>query len=358
MQTQPGSSLPRPAAPRGPLTRGRFALALGAYLAAAALVLAWAPFVGTVEIAPASIWASLHGGAWDTVAEIFWQQRVPRVLLGFCAGGTLALVGAAFQVILRNPLADPYTLGITGGGALGATLVFLVPGLARQWGPLDSVPLGALAGAVAVTALIYTLARRRGGLVQSNTLLLAGVTVGIFCGALILAVRYFLSPNLLVLMDRWLMGGLGVVGYRELAGLPPLLLPGLGLLLMQMPALNQLALGEDIAAGYGVQVGRVQTLCFLGGSLATAAVVALVGPIGFVGLLAPHIVRRLSGVDQRIVLPASFLAGGAFLAACDALARILLPRLGVSSMELPVGVLTALVGGPFFIWLLLRRTHS
>ncbi|MFP4058647.1 MAG: FecCD family ABC transporter permease [Candidatus Brocadiia bacterium] len=327
-----------PQAPQGVpppalLTPGRCAARLAAYAVPSAAVLCLAPFVGST--------------AAD--AEILWNLRVPRVVLGFLAGGTLALVGASLQVILRNPLATPYTLGVTGGGALGAVVAIAVPGLSLSFGPLSTVQLFSLAGCGAALGIIYALARRPQG-ISMSMLLLAGVTIGILCGALILLVRYLANPNLLVAMDRWVMGGLDVVGYDALAAVAPLLLPGLGLLALQMPVLNHLSLGEEMAAGHGVDVAAVHRDVFFGSGLATAATVSVTGPIGFVGLIVPHAVRRLSGFDHRVVLPASFLLGGAFLVACDAAARVV-----VAQAEMPVGIVTALVGGPIFIHILLKR---
>jgi len=304
-----------------------------AYLAPCLAVAGAAPFVGSAATTP----------------DILWSLRMPRVILGFLAGGTLAAVGAAFQVILRNPLAEPYTLGVASGGALGAAVAFWIPGLAVTLGPLSSLQLFSLAGCGAALALIYVLAHRPHG-ISMSTLLLAGVTIGILCGALIMLVRFLAKPTILVAMERWVMGGLDIFGYREVAALVPFLLPGLGLLAVQVPSLNHLSLGEEMAAGHGVDVAAVQREVFLGAGLATAAVVSVAGPIGFVGLIVPHAVRRLSGFDHRIVLPASFLVGGAFLVACDALARII-----VTPAEMPVGILTALIGGPIFIRILLAR---
>jgi iron complex transport system permease protein len=317
------------------LSPRRCFLILAAYLAPCLLVACAAPFVGSAETTP----------------TIFWDLRVPRVALGFLAGGTLALAGAALQVVLRNPLAEPYTLGVASGGALGAVVALSIPGLAFAPGPLpfSSVQIFSLLGCGLALALIYTLARRPSG-ISMSMLLLAGVTLGILCGALILLVRFLADPSLLVAMDRWVMGGFDVFGYRELAALAPFLLPGLGLLLLQVPSLNHLALGEEMAAGHGVDAAAVNREVFLGAGLATAAVVSVTGPIGFVGLIIPHAVRRLSGFDHRIVLPASFLLGGAFLVACDALARVV-----VAPSEMPVGILTALIGGPLFIRILLKR---
>jgi iron complex transport system permease protein len=262
-------------------------------------------------------------------------------------GGALAIAGAGFQVILRNPLAEPYTLGATGGAAVGAVLAISVPGLASLFGP--SVQIFALAGAAVSLGLVYRLARRPHGLSMS-TLLLAGVTVSILCGGLIMFIRYFAAPEDHVRTTLWLMGGLGVVGYREIATLIVLLLPGLAMLLTQTSALNHLSLGDQMAAGHGVEVSDVQRMAFLGGGVLTAGAVSVAGPIGFVGLIVPHAVRRLSGYDQRVVLPASFLLGGAFLTVCDTAARLIF-----AGRDLPVGVVTALVGGPLFIKILLGR---
>lgn len=182
-----------------------------------------------------------------------------------------------------------------------------------------------------------------------NTLLLAGVTISILCAGAVMLVRYVMNPNLLVQVDRWMMGGLDVVGYEKLGGILPFLLPGLGLLFLQARALNHLALGEEMARGHGVEVSAVQKEAFIGGGIATAAVVSLAGPIGFVGLIVPHAVRRLSGYDHRMVLPGSFLLGGAALAACDTVARTV-----IAPAQMPVGIITALIGGPIFIFLLLR----
>lgn len=335
----------------GPLTFRRCTIAVALYAIFAVAVLCVAPFVGSVSIDAGRAMSeiSLDRAEWSIDTRILIDQRLARVLLGFLVGGALALVGSVFQVIFRNPLAAPSTLGITAGGAVGAAIAICVSGLNIRLGPFSSVQLFALAGSIAALGLIYLVARRSNGL-SMHTLLLAGVTVGIFCGALILLIQYLADPHRLMMMDRWMMGGLDVVGYRQLAGLLPLLLPGAGLLFMQMSALNHLSLGEEMALGHGVEVAGVQKCSFLGGALTIAAAVSLAGPITFVGLIVPHIVRRISGYDHRIVLPGSFLAGGALLVACDTIARTLL-----APTEMPVGIITALVGGPFFIYLLLKK---
>ena len=331
---------------KGTLTLGRWTLTLAAYAVPFLLCAVLLPHVGP---SADTLAGAGRGVAPDADRFILCQLWLPRVLLALLAGGALALTGACFQVILRNPLAEPYTLGVTGGAAVGAVLAISVPRLALEIGPLSTVQVLALAGAGASLALIYRLARRPHG-ISMNTMLLAGVTVSILCGGIVMLIRYLADPATLMSMLRWLMGGLAVVGYRELGTLAVFLLPGLALLLLQAPALNQLTLGEAMAAGHGVEVARVQRMTFIGGGLLTAAVVSLTGPIGFVGLIVPHAVRRLSGFDQRIVLPASFLLGGTFLAVCDTAARTILVN-----REIPVGVITALVGGPIFIKILLGR---
>ena len=289
-----------------------------------------------------------NGAPWNPDCDIFFYQRIPRVLSAFLVGGALALTGSVFQAILRNPLATPYTLGVTGGGSLGAVIVISFPALHAVWGPVSTVQLASLFGSGLVMMAIYWLATR-GECLSVNTLLLAGVTMGIFCGAMIVLVRFLSNPYELVAIERWLVGGLTVTGYQELSILFPLLIPGIGLLLSQMHALNHLAFGEELASGYGVDVEAVRRCSFLGGSIATASVVAAAGPVGFVGLIVPHAVKTMSGVDHRIVLPASILLGGAFLTVCDTVART-----AFAPVEIPVGIITALLGAPFFIHILLR----
>jgi len=305
------------------------------------------PWIGSESISVTAVIRFLQGDG-NPYGSIFWFQRIPRVLLALFAGGALSMVGACFQVVFRNPLVEPYTLGVSGGSALGAFLAISIPSLWITWGPFSSVQALAVLGAAASLGLIYALSRRREGL-SVTTLLLAGITISIICSGAILLLTYLAHPNALVIFQRWMMGGLDIIGYRELLGFSPLLLFGLGLLLFHANDMNHLALGDEMAQGHGVPVRRVQKHVFLGGGLATAGVVSLVGPIGFVGLIVPHAVRRLVGFDQRCVLPSSFFLGGILLALCDTAARTLL-----APTELPVGIITALIGGPLFIRLLLR----
>lgn len=330
-------------------SRRRFILILSGYALAVALTLLVCPFIGGETILPGRVIEDLRSGIWSIGTHIVIEQRLPRVILGLLAGGALAMTGAVFQVILRNPLAEPYTLGVTGGGAVGASLAFFYPSLVLSIGPFSTVQLLSVAGSSIILAVLYLMAKRQAGLSMS-TLLLAGVTMGIICGSIILLLRYLSGPHQLIVMDRWLMGGLDILGGGEIASLMPLLVPGIGFLIMTIPSLNHLGFGRELAAGQGVDVTRIQRFAFIGGSLATAAVVSLAGPIGFVGLIVPHAVRRLSGGDQRIVVPAAWFAGGIFLVVCDTFARTI-----IAPMEMPVGVLTALCGGPFFLFILLRK---
>jgi iron complex transport system permease protein len=313
------------------LTRRKFAMLLSAYLLLSAAVLCTTPFFGSEPLDIKNVLEGVVGEKLPVDAQIF-SSIASR---GYCSRswlvGVLAVSGSALQVVLRNPLAEPFILGIAGGGAVGAVIAISVPGLLIRMGPLSSVQLFSLVGCLLCIWAIYRFSLSPAG-ISMTTILLAGVTINILCGATILLLRYVVSPNLLVAMDRWMMGGLDVIGFRELFTLVPLVVPGLGLLLFQGASLNQLALGEEMALGHGVHVASVQKQVLLGTGLACAGAVSLAGPIGFVGLIIPHAVRRVSGVDHRLVLPACFCLGGSFLAICDLAARTV-----VAPTEMPVG---------------------
>jgi iron complex transport system permease protein len=318
------------------------------YLGVAAVALLCLPWIGAEQLSWDGVRAYISG---DTTPHglILFQQRIPRILLAILVGGALAATGSTLQVLFRNPLAEPWTLGIAGGASIGAFLAQTCPVLHISQGPLSSTQILALIGAMGIMGLVTVFARRAGGF-ASHTLLLAGVTIGIVTGGMMMLATYFISPFRFVAYHRWMMGGLDVIGYGDIISFLVLGIPGLALLALQTREYNHLALGEDMALGHGVDVVRVQRLTFIGAGLTTAACVAIAGPIGFVGMIVPHAVRRLSGFDARIVLPASFLLGGAVLAACDALARTI-----VAPTEIPVGVITAVVGGPIFLYLLGRK---
>ena len=328
----------------GELTRNRLLICTGGYFLFFLGTVFLSPFIGAERLHFQQIWMSTS----SIDQEIFLYQRLPRICLAAFAGGTLAVAGACLQVIFRNPLTEPYTLGITGGASVGAVLAISIPNLMISWGPFSTVQLCSLAGALVVLYIIFSIARKPEG-IAPNTLLLAGITISILSAGIILLIRYIANPKYLVSMDRWFMGGVDILGYSDLSTLFPILLPGLWLLFTCMVELNHLSLGDEMALGHGVDVYSVQKRIFAGCGIATAAVVSLAGPIGFVGLIIPHIVRNVSGYDHRIILPASFFAGGGFLVLCDTISRTIL-----SPMEMPVGIITALIGAPVFISILLK----
>lgn len=283
-------------------------------------------------------------------AQIFFVARLPRAVAASVVGAALAAAGVVLQALLRNPLATPFTLGVSSGGALGAMLATLAGAhVALGNHLLPAVPLASFFGALCAVAIVYGLARMRGTGLSTDVLLLAGVTLNSFFSALILFLQYTADATQTMKTLRWLMGDLDVAGYESITFAAPWLL-GAGLLLASLPsALNVFTFGPELAAARGVDVRAIQRRAFFGASLATGAAVSIGGPIGFMGIIVPHMVRLLFGADHRIVLPASALVGAAFLTACDVMARTL-----TAPMELPVGIVTAVIGGPFFLWLLLR----
>lgn len=326
-------------------------LALPLLLLAALAVIVLAPLAGPVGIGWRQVVeAVFHPAAADPVSVQIVHLRLARLALGLVTGAALAVAGAAFQTLLENPLATPYTLGIAAGGSFGAFLALAVPAVGAV-GIAGSLPVQAMLWAGLELAVLTGLARRaRWG---STGLILAGVTLNFLFAAGTIFLRLVADPYRLQAMDRWLMGGLDVVGWRPPATAAALALPGLVLLIAMAPALDQLAYGSAVAHGRGVAVTRVRGATLVAGAWVTAACVAQAGPIAFVGLLVPHGVRLLTGPGHRRVLPVSLVVGGAFLVGCDAVARSL-SILGRGA-ELPVGVVTALAGGPVFLVLLARN---
>lgn len=316
-------------------------LAGAAALAAAAVA---ALSLGPVAIDPLS---ALRAAPEDPARLILLGARAPRVLLASLVGGALALAGAALQGLLRNPLASPHVLGISSGAALLAVATLI----AAPAVPVALVPLAAFAGAIGAAVLVHGIART-GGRVTPHTLLLTGVVVNAVAAALITflsAVADFYQAHGVL---SWIVGSVTFRGptWTWVAALT--LLGGLGLLTASARDLNALALGDDAAASLGIEVGRVRRRVYGAVALLVAGAVPVSGMIGFVGLIVPHGVRLVLGGDQRRVLPASMWAGAVFLLAADTLARTAL-----APSELPVGVVTALAGGPFFLFLLHRETR-
>jgi iron complex transport system permease protein len=309
-----------------------------------------APLVGSMPISLLRVFDRDLPYAQNLDAQVFFIARLPRVLAAALVGATLATSGVVMQALLRNPLATPFTLGVSSGSALGAVLALT---FAPAWvvGGLTAVPLASLGGAFGAVLIVYGLAQARHRGFSTEVLLLAGVTLNAFFSALILLVQYLSDFTQTIRTMRWLMGDLDVGRYAPLGTALPLLLVAWGCFLWLPRSLNVLALGAEQAGTRGVPVLRVQRIAFFSASLATGVVVSLAGPIGFVGIIVPHLVRLLVGADHRVVLPAAGLFGAAFLVGCDTLARTV-----IAPVELPVGVVTATIGGPFFLWLLVRRT--
>jgi iron complex transport system permease protein len=282
---------------------------------------------------------------------IFWQVRLPRILLAAIVGAALSVSGASFQAILRNPLADPFLLGVSGGGALGAIIAMLLGLDAGRFG-LVAVPLFAFAGSLATVLLVFSLARTEGRL-PVHSLLLAGVVANAFISAVIMFVLSLSSPERVQGVVFWMMGSIGSERWILVAGIGLYVLLAGAVLFSLARDFNLISLGEEPAGHLGVAVEPTKLWAFVAASLATGAVVSVTGIIGFAGLIVPHLCRLSLGPDHRLLIPASFLAGAVFLILCDTVARTL-----VAPAEMPVGVVTALLGGPFFIWLLRRRRDA
>ncbi len=329
-------------------------------IAALALILAvlLALSVGKAPISPA--WAldialSRLGfeisADWPPGAEmILLQIRLPRIVLAGLVGGALAVAGATFQGVFRNPLADPYLIGVASGAGLGAVLAFILP-IPRDLYPIGVVPAFAFLGGIAAVAAVYLLARV-GESVPTTTLLLAGVAVSAAASAVTAYLMYLRGDQLLVIYS-WFLGGFNVAGWQEIRLIAPLVLASAALMVLGGRTMNAMQFGEEQAAALGISVERSKLLLLGAGTLATAAAVSAAGLIGFVGLIIPHVTRLLIGPDYRRLVPTAALLGGAFLIAADAGARA-----APGPSEIPVGVITAAIGAPFFLLLLRRQKRA
>ncbi|MCC6525266.1 MAG: iron ABC transporter permease [Polyangiaceae bacterium] len=327
----------------------RAAVALACAVLAASFALAL--LFGSEDV---SLAAALRAPGLDRT--ILFELRLPRAALTVLAGGGLGLVGAAFQAILRNPLAEPYVLGVSGGAALGATTVIALGlGTGSVLGAALT-PLSALAGGLGATLLVYGVARRpatgHGGATSGASILLAGVMVNAIAAALVTFAKSLVPPARAQQMLRWLTGFIELPNAPALAATALYVLAGALLLWRDAARMNLLGLGAESAELVGVDVRSLERRVFVAASAVVGAIVCLTGLIGFVGLLVPHAARRLVGPDHRVLLPLSFLGGGAMLLLCDLGARLAFRWLG---SEPPVGAVTALLGGPLFLALLARR---
>ncbi|MDG2427956.1 MAG: iron ABC transporter permease [Acidimicrobiales bacterium] len=294
---------------------------------------------------------NLDSGLTDSQQAIVWELRAPRMVLGLLVGALLAGSGAAYQGVFRNPLADPFLLGIAAGAGLGATIA-IVAGLGDGLGLIDPVPIAAFIGALLAVTTAGTLGMRRGAPMSTTTLILTGVAVASFFTAIQTFIQQRNAENLRQVF-AWILGRLSTAGWDEvLLLLPYALVCGLGLVL-SVGALDVLAVGDDEAASLGLRPQTVRRVVLVVASLGAAAAVSVSGLIGFVGLIIPHAVRLVAGVSHRRVIPLSFLFGGAFLALTDVAARTV-----QAPAELPIGVITAFIGAPFFLSILRRQTNS
>lgn len=338
----------------GVRVRGRWLLGATAALGVAAVAgavlgaVSMPPWQVLLEILDHVPGARVHSGLSATDATIVWQLRLPRVVLGLLVGSMLATAGSAYQGVFRNPLADPYLLGVSAGAGLGVTIA-RVTDATWHLGPFDTLPVAAFAGALAAVALTYVLATVGGPLRSTAVLLLAGVAVSSF----LLAIQTFLlQQNADSIRDvyNWITGSLSTSGWAEVRNLLPYAVVTTTVLLLCRRSLDVLAVGDDEAAALGLNVGRTRLLVVATASLATAAAVSVSGLVGFVGIIVPHVVRLLVGTSYRVILPLSLLFGAAFLALAD-----LVGRTALAPSEIPIGVVTAFVGAPFFALILRTR---
>ena len=335
--------------PGRPDVRRRLAVSLAAFGTLALLAILLAPLVGSTPITLARVFDRSIPFADNVDAQIFFVARLPRVLAAALVGAALAMAGVVFQALLRNPLASPDSVGVSAGAALGAVLAITFNADFTLLG-VTAVPLASFAGSIGALIIVYGLsaARRRG--TSTLVLLLAGVTLTALLSAISAFVRYLADFTETLRTVRWLMGSLDIGAFTPIAvAAVPMGIAIAGFAMLPR-ILDLISMGAESAAARGVDVTRAERIALVSASLATGSAVALAGPIGFVGIVVPHLVRLLVGADHRVVLPASALFGASFLIACDLVARIVF-----APTELPVGVVTALIGGPFFLWLLFRH---
>lgn len=337
------------ASPR-PAVRRRVLRTIGGFGALAVAAILLAPLVGSTPIHLGTVFDRSLAYADNIDAQIFFIARLPRVLAAALVGSSLAVAGVVFQALLRNPLASPDTLGVSAGASLGAMMAITFGGEFSLLG-LSAVPLASFAGSMGALLIVWGLsaARRRG--TTTMVLLLGGVTVTALLSAVIAFVQFLADFTETFRNVRWLMGSLDVASYTPIAAaVVPTVAAWAGFATLPR-VLDLLSVGSESAAARGVNVERSERIALVSASLATGAAVSLAGPVSFVGIIVPHLVRLVVGADHRLVMPASALFGAAFLIGCDLLARTL-----IAPLELPVGIVTAILGGPIFLWLLFRRT--
>jgi len=306
--------------------------------------------IGSVFLSPSQLWAALSGHGTQTSTAILWSIRLPRTVLIALTGMALSGSGAAYQGLFRNPLADPFLIGVASGAGLGAVIAMSVKWPYTFWG-LMAIPMAAFVAALLTVFIVYSLARL-GKTVPTTNLILAGVAFSSFATSL----TSFLMLRSTGEVRRalgWLLGGASQSGWTAILAITPYLVIGLGVLTLGGYALNLLQFGDDQAQQLGLNVTRAKTVLLVSASLATAAAVAFSGIIGFVGLVVPHVMRLWWGADYRLLIPLSIISGATALILSDVIARVVL-----APQEIPVGIVTALAGAPFFLWVLRRAKNQ
>jgi len=305
-------------------------------------VLFISPFCGMDFISPFAL--SSH----PLQKSILISLRIPRVIAAFIAGSGLSLCGMMFQAMFKNPLADPFTLGISSGASCGAAATILL-GLNGAFLSITFISMGAFSGAALAMLCVFLLSSFQ-RTTSSITTLLAGIAISFLFSSLLMFMQYLSSLRDSFHIVRWLMGGIEVFGYDQILSMLPFYCIGMILIVIKLPILDQLLAGDDLAQTRGVEIIHSKSLFLLAATLIVGSIVAVCGPIGFVGLMIPHISKMIFKTKHLILGPACFLSGGIFLVICDTISRII-----IAPAEMPVGVITALLGGPFFLWLLFFR---
>ncbi|MDR2612194.1 MAG: iron ABC transporter permease [Deltaproteobacteria bacterium] len=320
---------------------------VAAIIAGSLAVTAASPFFGLSIISPSDIFLPDHPDA-----EVFWRLRAPRACAAFLAGAGLSLSGMVFQAFFRNPLATPFTLGVSSGASFGASVYFYIGGtLFIRLGGVGPL-FASLAGAGLSMSLVWTITRVKGGF-STVIMLLAGVVINFFFSSLVLFVQYLSDSHDSLRIMHWLMGSLAGLETARLADLAFVILAGLVVIRLMASEIDLLTAGEELAASRGVRVGVAKLKIFLAASIMVGSVVSLAGPIGFVGLMVPHACRLTLGWSHRLLIPAVFFAGGCFLVLCDLASRVIL-----APAEIPIGIVTSMLGGPFFLWTLFRSQKT
>ena len=300
--------------------------------------------IGSVFISPKELWQVILGHGSETFTSILWKIRLPRTVLIALTGAALGGSGATYQGLFRNPLADPFLIGVASGAGLGAVIAMSIKWPYSYWG-LMAIPMSAFIAALLTVFIVYSLARV-GNTIPTTNLILAGVAFSSFATSL----TSFLMLRSTGEVRRalgWLLGGASQSGWTAILAIMPYLLIGISILIFSGHALNLLQFGDDQAQQLGLNVTRTKRILLAAASLATAAAVAFSGIIGFIGLIVPHLIRLWFGPDYRRLLPLSILGGATALLICDVVARVI-----IAPQEIPVGIITALIGAPFFLWVL------